>query len=105
MVAKRRLGKVDDPEALAVLEACYERVVAVMNEEVSSFQAPMVLRAAAAIADGVAGPQASRIQVDGRMTLEHLVMRSYEEQKALPGDSEARPSLPRDEPLPRALVQ
>ena len=64
-VAKRRLGDQVDPAAEACLERVYQRVIDVLEELVEPSAAPSVLKAAALLADSVAGPLKQKVGLEG----------------------------------------
>jgi hypothetical protein len=86
-VAKRRLGDVEDSEALNTLENVYSRVADVLNERVHFSSAPSVLKAATIVADAVAGPQKQAVEHSGKVTLEKLVLESLEEKPVADGEA------------------
>lgn len=70
--AQKRLTSEATPEERAVVQHAFERVADVLDESVSAFGAAHVLKAAAMVADAVAGKQADKVEVRHRVTLADL---------------------------------
>lgn len=93
--AKLRVPEDASPEVKALADRTYARLVHVMEEKVSPFQAGHVLKAATRLREEACGPLAQKVEVSGR--LEHMTDEQLEARlraltaQAKPAETEPEP--------------
>jgi hypothetical protein len=88
-----RIPKDTDPEAAKAADYAFQRYVDVAAGRVSPHRATQVLKGAIEIRKEVCGPIATKVDVDVKGRLEHLLTKSLDEPKDEEGGAHERPAL------------